>query len=48
VGELLYKDKKMIINDNKIGKVSQKLYDDLTDIQWHRKEGPAGWSIEVD
>lgn len=47
VGELLYRDQKMIINDNQIGPVSQKLYDDLTDIQWGRKQGPAGWSIEV-
>ncbi|MGI6560126.1 MAG: branched-chain amino acid aminotransferase [Saccharofermentanales bacterium] len=47
VGELLYRDQKMIINDNQIGPVSQKLYDDLTDIQWGRKQGPAGWSVEV-
>jgi len=30
VGELTWKDKKIVINDGKIGAVSQKLYDELT------------------
>lgn len=47
VGELLYRDKKMIINNNQIGPVSQRLFDDLTDIQWGRKAGPANWSVTV-
>ena len=48
VGELLYEQEKMIINNNEIGKISQKIYDELTAIQWHKKEGPEGWSIKVD
>lgn len=47
VGELMYKDKKMIINNNQIGQISQSLYDNLTDIQWGRKAGPVGWSLKV-
>lgn len=33
VGELCYKDEKMIINNNEIGEVSQMLYDTITGIQ---------------
>lgn len=33
IGELCYKDDKMIINDFKIGEVTQMLYDELTGIQ---------------
>ena len=47
VGELMYKNKKMIINDNQIGPISQSLYDNLTDIQWGKQQGPVGWSIKV-
>ena len=37
----------MIINDGKIGDVSQRLYDTLTAIQWGKIEGPEGWSVTV-
>lgn len=33
VGELLYKDKKIIINNNKIGDFSQKMFDYMSDMQ---------------
>ncbi|SHH22051.1 branched chain amino acid aminotransferase apoenzyme [Anaerosphaera aminiphila DSM 21120] len=47
VGELFYNGEKVVINNGEIGKVSQHLYDELTDIQWARKKGPEGWQIEV-
>lgn len=47
IGELRYGDYNMIINDGKIGEVSQKLYDQLTGIQWGRIPDPFGWSVEV-
>lgn len=47
VGHLKYRDKIMIINDGKIGAVSQKLYDNLTGIQWGEIKDPFGWSVEV-
>ncbi len=43
IGELKYGDKIMKINDGQIGSISQKLYDDLTGIQWGRKADPYGW-----
>ena len=38
---------KMIINDQKIGPVAQKLYDTLTAIQWGRIEDNYGWTVKV-
>lgn len=43
VGVLKYIDKEMIINNNEIGKVSSYLYNELTDIQWGRKEDVNSW-----
>ena len=47
IGEFCYKDKKYIINDGKIGEVSQKLYDTLTGIQWGRVEDKFGWIFPI-
>lgn len=47
VGEICFKGEKMIINDEKIGEVSQKLYDNLTGIQWGRLPDTHGWTREV-
>ncbi len=47
VGEIKWNDHIMPINNEKIGEVSQKLYDFLTDIQNGRIEDPFGWSYEV-
>ena len=48
IGELKYGDKHMIINDGKIGTISQKLYDTLTGIQWGKTEDKFGWTVKVD
>ncbi len=45
VGKLRYKDDVMLINNNEIGEVSQKLYDTLTGIQWGKCEDEFGWTI---
>ncbi len=47
IGELKWGDHKMEINQGKIGKVSQKLYDQLTGIQWGNLEDTMGWTVEV-
>ena len=47
VGKLRYVDDVMIINNNEIGEVSQKLYDTLTGIQWGKREEDMGWTVEV-
>lgn len=47
IGELKYGEEVMIINDYKIGEVSQRLYDELTGIQWGRIPDRFGWTVEV-
>ena len=47
VGHLKWGDKVMEINGNKIGKISQQLYDTMTGIQWGKIEDKFGWIVEV-
>ena len=47
VGELLYKEDKIKINDFKTGELTKKLYDYLTGIQWGEVEDKYGWTTEV-
>lgn len=47
MGELNRDGDIIIINDGKIGPISQKLYDTLTDIQWGRIEDKFGWTVKV-
>ena len=44
IGELCYKDVKYTVNDFKIGPTAQKLYDELTGLQWGDKPDPFGWT----
>lgn len=47
IGELRWGDKCAVINNGEIGEMSQKLYDELTGIQWGRRPDPFGWTHEV-
>ncbi len=47
VGHLKWGDKIMTINDNKIGPISQMLYDTLTGIQWGTIEDEFGWIVKI-
>ncbi|MDR1778972.1 MAG: branched-chain amino acid aminotransferase [Clostridiales Family XIII bacterium] len=47
VGELRYVDKDMIINDGKIGALSQKLYDAITGIQSGTEPDAHGWTVKL-
>ena len=47
VGHLALGDEVFCINENKIGPVTQALYDELTGIQWGKKEDTRGWITEV-
>ncbi len=48
VGHLKWGDKVMEIGGNKIGPVSQKIYDTMTGIQWGTMEDPFGWVVKID
>lgn len=47
VGELKYNDRTLVVNDGKIGEVSQMLYDTLTGIQTGKIEDTFGWTIKL-
>ncbi|MFA0816063.1 MAG: branched-chain amino acid aminotransferase [Anaerofustis sp.] len=47
IGVLTYKDKKMVINNNEIGKISQELYDSLTSIQTGVVANPYQWVMHI-
>lgn len=47
IGELSWNNTQMIVNNNKTGQVSQKLYDTLTGIQFGRIKDEHGWTVEV-
>lgn len=47
VGVLGYKGKDIIINDQKMGKITQFLYDEITGIQNRTKPDPFGWVTKV-
>lgn len=47
VGELVWNDKHIIINNSEIGPVSDMLYKQLTGIQWGKIEDKYGWTVKV-
>lgn len=47
IGELKWGDKIMKINNGEIGEISQRLYDEMTGIQWGKVEDKFGWIQEV-
>lgn len=47
VGHLKYGDILMEINDNKIGEVTQKIYDTMTGIQYSKVEDNFGWIVKL-
>ena len=47
IGELKYLDDNFVINDGKIGELSQLLYDTLTGIQTGKIEDPFGWIVKL-
>lgn len=47
VGKLRYKDDIMTIGNGDIGELTQKLYDEITGIQWGKKDDPYGWRVTV-
>lgn len=47
IGELIWNNKKLILSNGKIGELSQKLYDNLTAIQYTKIPDPFNWVIKV-
>ncbi|MDY0360267.1 MAG: branched-chain amino acid aminotransferase [Desulforegulaceae bacterium] len=47
VGEIAYGDEKIVVGDGKTGKISAKFFENLTGIQYGKKEDPFNWMIKV-
>lgn len=47
VGELAFKGETLVINDGKIGPLTQRLYDAIVGIQYGQAPDPHGWTVEV-
>lgn len=47
IGLFNYEGNDYIVSDNKIGELTAKLYDELTGIQWGRKEDKNNWCYKV-
>jgi len=47
IGELYWNEKRITLSGGKIGNLSQKLYDELTGIQYANKPDPFNWMVRV-
>ncbi|MBO7739858.1 MAG: branched-chain amino acid aminotransferase [Oscillospiraceae bacterium] len=47
IGHMKWNDREVTVNGGEIGSVTQKLYDELTGIQWGRVEDTRGWIVKV-
>ncbi len=47
IGNLIYKDKTYVVSNNEIGQLTQKLYNEITGIQWGKVEDVRNWVIKV-
>ena len=47
IGELAMEGKKVTISGNQFGELTQKLYDNLTGIQWGRLADPHNWIMKL-
>ncbi|NET73945.1 MAG: branched chain amino acid aminotransferase, partial [Sphaerospermopsis sp. SIO1G2] len=48
VGRFGYKGKDYVIDEDNVGPVAQRLFDELTAIQYGRKEDPYGWTLKIE
>jgi branched-chain amino acid aminotransferase len=47
VGEIRYGDRDLVVSDGQVGAIAQRLYNELTDIQYGRVKDPMGWVVPV-
>jgi branched-chain amino acid aminotransferase len=47
IGEMMWNGRKIVINNNEIGEISQSLYDTITGIQSGRLPDPYGWTVRL-
>ena len=47
VGQMFYRGADYMINERKIGRLTQKLYNEILQIQYGEKDDPFGWRIRI-
>lgn len=47
IGELNWRDEQLVVNNGDIGSLSEKLYNELTGIQYGKIVDPFSWVVEV-
>ncbi len=47
IGHLIYQDKDHVVSNDQIGELTQRLYDELTGIQWGEREDARSWCEKV-
>lgn len=47
IGQLNYQGRPLILNENKIGPLAQRLYNEITGIQYGEKPDPWGWTLPL-
>ena len=47
IGEMKWNEREVVVNGGEIGPITQKLYDELTGIQWGRLPDTRGWIVKV-
>ena len=47
IGEMKWNDRDVIVNGGQIGPITQRLYDELTGIQWGRIPDERGWIVKI-
>ncbi|MBB5173700.1 branched-chain amino acid aminotransferase [Texcoconibacillus texcoconensis] len=47
IGELIWENEKLVINEGQIGEVAKKLYDTITGIQTGKVKDRYGWTVEA-
>ncbi len=47
VGEIHHEGQKIVVNENKIGSLAQRLYDEITGIQYGEKPDKFGWRVTI-
>ena len=47
VGQIYYKGKEYLINGGKTGELTEKLYNEILQIQYGEKEDPFGWRMKI-
>ena len=48
IGGFAWGKENVVVNHNKIGEMTRKIYDVLTGIQWGMREDPYGWTVKID